>query len=194
MVRYPRSSELRARLLHANHVETIELIPSKPLENVEENFLLLTCIPNNAGGGGDNKAHPVGQLKFKAKQKSAPVKLFNCDKIITDQKVADHFQQAVQNSLTTKEIHDSKEVNNDTWHTLKNSLLEAASKELGFCNLKKDRLTSEKTAELIKLRQQIKIKRDNTEYDTSVDRSITKEYNIINRKVEKSAKKIKMTG
>ena len=42
------------------------------------------------------------KLKFKAKQKSAPVKLFNSDKLITDQKVADHFQQAVQNSLTTK--------------------------------------------------------------------------------------------
>ena len=123
------------------------------------------------------------KLKFQAKHKNSPVKLFNSDKLITDQKVADHFQQAVQNSLTTKEINNSTDVNNDIWHTLKNSLLEAASKELGYCNSKKGKWTSEKTTELIKLPQQIKINRDNIQDDTSVDRSITKEYNIINRMV-----------
>ena len=129
------------------------------------------------------------KFKFNAKQKNAPVKLFNSDKLITDQKVAAHFQQAVQNSLTTKEINNSTDVNNDTWHTLKNSLLVAASQELGCCKSKKDKWTSEKTTELIKLRQQIQLNRDNIQDDTFVDRSITKEHNIINFK--KSANKDK---
>ena len=77
---------------------------------------------------------------------------------------------------------------------MKNSHLEAASKELGYCNSKKDKLTSEKTTELIKLRQQIKINRDNIQDDTFADRSITKEYNIINRMVKNLQRKIKMTG
>ena len=114
------------------------------------------------------------KLKFKAKQKNAPVKIFNSDKLITDHKVTHHFQKAVQNSITAKEINNSTDVNNDTWHTLKDSLLEAACKELGYYNLKKDKWTSEKTTELIKLREQIKINRDNIQNDTSVDRSITK--------------------
>ena len=63
------------------------------------------------------------KLKCKAKQKSAPVKLFNSDKLITDKKVADHFQQTLQNSLTTKEISNSTDVNNDTWHTLKSLVI-----------------------------------------------------------------------
>ena len=92
------------------------------------------------------------KLQFKAKQKSAPLKLFNSDKLITDENVANHFQQAVQNFITTKEINNSTDINNDTWHILKNSLLEAASKELGYCNSKEDKWTSEKTTELIKLR------------------------------------------
>ena len=54
------------------------------------------------------------KLKFRAKQKSAPVKLFNSDKLITEQKVAYHFQQAVENSITTKEINNSTDVSNDT--------------------------------------------------------------------------------
>ena len=43
--------EIRFWLLHANHVKTIELIPSKSRENVEENVLLWTGISNSAGGG-----------------------------------------------------------------------------------------------------------------------------------------------
>ena len=134
------------------------------------------------------------KLKFKAKQKSAPVKLFNSDKLITEQKVADHFQQAVQNSMTTEEINNSTDVNNDTWHTSKDSLLQVACKELGYSYSKKDNWTSEKTTELIKLREQIKTNRDNIQDDTSVERSITKEYNIINTMVKNLQRKIKMTG
>ena len=130
------------------------------------------------------------KLKFKAKQKSAPVKLINSDKLITDQNVADHFQQAVHNSITAKEINSSTDVNNDTWHTLKDSLLEGACKELGYCNSKKDKWTSEKNKRAHKItRKKVKNNRDNIQDDTSVYRSITKKYNIINRMVKKSVKK-----
>ena len=109
------------------------------------------------------------KLKFIAKRKSAPVKLFNSDKLINDQNIADHFQQALQNSIPTKEINNSTDVNNDTWHTLKDSFLGATCKKLGYCNSKKDKWISKKTTELIKLREQIKINRHNIEYDTPED-------------------------
>ena len=65
--------------------------------------------------------------------------------------------------------------------------------ELGYCNLKKDIWTSEKTTELIKLRKHIKIDRDNTQDDMSVNRSINKGYNIIIRMVKNWQRNTKMT-
>ena len=73
---------------------------------------------------------------------------------------------------------------------MKDSLLEAACKELGYSYSKKDKWTSEKTTELIKLREQIKTNRDNIQDDTSVERSITTEYYIINTMVKKKSAKI----
>ena len=46
------SKLIGSRLLHEYHVKTIELIPSKSCENVEENFSYELVSRNNAGGEG----------------------------------------------------------------------------------------------------------------------------------------------